>query len=50
MLWHLGRLPLVGESLVWRDLQIEVVDMDGPRIDKLLVSKRRAAEPVIDEP
>ena len=50
MLWHLGRLPLVGESLAWRDLQIEVVDMDGPRIDKLLVSKRRAAEPVIDEP
>jgi putative hemolysin len=50
MLWHLGRLPLAGESLAWRDLQIEVMDMDGPRIDKLLVSKRRAAEPVVDEP
>jgi putative hemolysin len=40
VLWQLGRLPVVGESLTSRDLQIEVVDMDGPRIDKVLVSKR----------
>lgn len=40
MLWHLGRLPVAGESLVWRDLRLEVVDMDGRRIDKILVSLR----------
>jgi len=44
VLWRLGRLPLAGESLVWRDLRIEVVDMDGPRIDKLLVTPRTAQE------
>jgi putative hemolysin len=45
MLWQLGRLPLVGETLTHRDLLLEVVDMDGPRIDKILVSKRRQPVP-----
>jgi putative hemolysin len=45
MLWHLGRLPVAGETLTWRDLRIEVVDMDGPRIDKVLVARRPAAGP-----
>jgi len=40
ILWHLGRVPRAGESLTWRDLRLEVVDMDGPRIDKVLVAKR----------
>jgi putative hemolysin len=40
VLWRLGRLPVAGESLVWRDLRIEVVDMDGTRIDKILVTPR----------
>jgi putative hemolysin len=43
VLWRLGRLPVCGESLTWRDLRIEVIDMDGPRIDKLLVSLRAGA-------
>ena len=42
VLWHLGRLPALGESLAWRDLRIEVVDLDGTRIDKLLISTRAA--------
>jgi len=33
----LGRLPKVGEKLQWEGIDIEVVDMDGPRIDRLLV-------------
>jgi putative hemolysin len=37
VLWHLGRVPIVAESLTWRDLRIEIVDMDGQRIDKILV-------------
>jgi putative hemolysin len=42
VLWHLGRLPVAGEKLAWRDLSIEVVDMDGLVIDKLLVQPRSA--------
>ena len=42
VLWHLGRMPVAGEKLAWRDLSIEVVDMDGLVIDKLLVQRRTA--------
>jgi len=42
VLWHLGRMPVSGEKLAWRDLSIEVVDMDGLVIDKLLVEPRSA--------
>jgi putative hemolysin len=42
VLWHLGRMPVPGEKLAWRDLSIEVVDMDGLVIDKLLVMPRSA--------
>jgi len=40
VLWHLGRVPVAGEKLKWRDLKVEVLDMDGRRIDKVLVSRR----------
>lgn len=43
-LWRLGRIPKAGESVEWRDLRIEVMDMDGPRIDKLLVTELPHAE------
>ena len=42
VLWHLGRLPVPGEKLAWRDLAIEVIDMDGLVIDKLLLQPRTA--------
>jgi len=42
VLWHLGRMPVAGEKLAWRDLSIEVIDMDGLVIDKLLVQPRAA--------
>jgi putative hemolysin len=34
----LGRIPLVGERLTWEVLSLEVVDMDGLRIDRVLVA------------
>ena len=34
----LGRIPSVGETCVWRGLRLEVVDMDGRRVDKVIVS------------
>ncbi|MCF7222721.1 hemolysin family protein [Marilutibacter chinensis] len=34
---HFGRIPHVGEHVDWDGWRIEVVDLDGPRIDKLLL-------------
>ncbi len=36
---QLGHLPACGESFRWRGLRFEVVDMDGRRIDKMLVQR-----------
>jgi putative hemolysin len=35
---RLGRIPRAGDRLEWRGLDIEVVDMDGRRVDKVLVT------------
>jgi putative hemolysin len=34
----MGRVPSVSESFEWNGLRFEIVDMDGKRIDKVLVS------------
>ncbi|NDW18381.1 HlyC/CorC family transporter [Dysgonomonas sp. 216] len=34
---RLGHIPKTGESLKWKKFAIEIVDMDGVRIDKILV-------------
>ena len=36
----LGRIPQVGDVADWKGLTLEVVDMHGPRLDRLLVSRR----------
>ncbi len=38
VLHELERIPRAGDKLEWKDLKIEVLDMDGHRIDKLLVT------------
>jgi putative hemolysin len=40
---HFGRIPSVGESFRWRDWSFEVVDLDGARIDKLLITTHPAS-------
>ena len=35
----IGRLPRVGDRVEWEDYRFEVVDMDGNRIDKVLIAK-----------
>jgi putative hemolysin len=35
---QMGRVPSVSEYLDWNGLRFEIVDMDGKRIDKVLVS------------
>ena len=46
VLARLGRIPKAGDTLTWRDLRIEIVDMDGVRIDKILLARtdKRAKE------
>ncbi|MBN8211439.1 MAG: HlyC/CorC family transporter [Xanthomonadales bacterium] len=36
---HFGRIPNTGEFFDWSGWRIEVVDLDGPRIDKLLLTR-----------
>ena len=40
MIESLGHIPSEGESIDWNGFRIEVADMDGNRIDKLLVTVR----------
>ena len=43
VLWRLGRIPTTGEHFEWEAAgdvrRFEIVDMDGHRVDKVLVSK-----------
>ena len=39
ILHTLERMPTVGECVRWSEFTFEVVDMDGPRIDKVIVKK-----------
>lgn len=40
ILHTLGELPKTGEKLKWNDFDMEVVDMDGMRIDKVLIIRK----------
>ncbi len=39
MMWVLGRLPETGDIATWENWRLEVVDLDGKRIDKVLASR-----------
>ncbi len=41
---HFGRIPHVGEHFDWAGWRIEVVDLDGARVDKLLLTRLPAEE------
>jgi putative hemolysin len=38
---RLGRVPSAGDEFAWQHLRLEVMDMDGRRVDKVLVSEKR---------
>lgn len=46
---HFGRIPNVGEQFAWPGWRIEVIDLDGPRIDKLLLQRESLPDPENDE-
>ncbi|CAL93530.1 hemolysin family protein [Azoarcus olearius] len=39
IMWLLGRLPRTGDVTVWEQWRLEVVDLDGKRIDKILATR-----------
>jgi len=41
VLARLGRIPKAGDTLTWRDLKVDIMDMDGVRIDKVLIKTGR---------
>jgi putative hemolysin len=44
---RIGRIPHAGEHFEWNNLRLEVVDMDGKRVDKILVTQM--LEEVLDD-
>jgi putative hemolysin len=49
MLYQLGYIPKVAETAEWGEYRFEVLDMDGNRIDKLLVTHVPPAREAQDE-
>lgn len=41
---ELGRIPSEGETLRWKGYTFEIVDMDGTRIDKLIVTQESESQ------
>jgi len=39
MMWQLGRMPQTGDVMIWENWTLEIVDLDGQRIDKVLAIK-----------
>lgn len=44
---QLGRVPQSGERFDWNGFSVEVVDMDGKRVDKVLVTKTPAEKSAV---
>jgi putative hemolysin len=42
----LGRLPSAGDHFTWDETHFEVVDMDGRRVDKVLVTAVKQQEEI----
>ncbi len=39
VMMQLGRIPAAGDQFDWENLRVEVMDMDGHRVDKVLVTQ-----------
>lgn len=49
ILHELERIPKTGDKLEWKDFKIEIMDMDGHRIDKVLVTLSDELKEEIEE-
>ncbi|KVV13886.1 hemolysin family protein [Flavobacterium sp. TAB 87] len=41
---ELSRIPKQGDKLNWNNFQLEIIDMDGIKIDKVLIKRRKEKE------
>jgi len=39
---ELRRIPFTGDTLLWLNFEIEILDMDGAGIDKVLLTKKHS--------
>ena len=49
MVNHLGRLPSVGDHFIWEGAHFKVTEVDGRRIDKVLVHPPITGQPELDQ-
>ena len=42
---RIGRIPNFAEHFEWSGWRIEIVDLDGPRVDKLLLQRLPDTDP-----
>ncbi len=47
ILTRLDRIPKIGEAVTWINLEFEVVDMDGPRIDRVWIRPVKPLESLV---
>lgn len=47
---QLGRIPTAADRFDWRGMQFEVMDMDGNRVDKVLVMQAPAKPDTTTDP
>ncbi|OQP50268.1 hemolysin family protein [Niastella populi] len=40
ILHQIGYIPRVGEVVKWNEFEFEIVDMDGPKIDKVMITRK----------
>jgi len=45
MMWLLCRLPQTGDHAEWEEWRLEVVDLDGKRVDKVMAQRLPSATP-----
>ena len=50
MMWLCGHIPRTGEKMRWENWELEVVDLDGNRVDKVLASRLPDAVPEGEPP
>ena len=50
VLHELEHIPKTGERFEWRDFKFEIIDMDGQRIDKILLNISKELKEELEEP
>jgi putative hemolysin len=47
VLARLARIPQIGDHFAWNGLRFEIVDMDGRRVDRILVASVEPAQSAV---